>query len=112
MSFLRKNFWFLFGICLLTLFFFTRFYNILNLPIFTDEAIYVRWAQIASNDAAWRFISLTDGKQPMFVWIAMVLMKFIQDPLFAGRTVSVIAGFFSMIGLFFVGNELFKNNPS
>lgn len=109
MKFFKKHsFWFfVFGI--IVLYFFTRFYNILGLPIFTDEAIYVRWAQIASNDASWRFISLTDGKQPMFVWIAMLLMKVIEDPLLAGRVVSVLAGFGSLVGIFFLTNELFKN---
>ena len=96
-------------IAISTLYFLTRLHNILGLPIFTDEAIYVRWAQIAKNDANWRFISLTDGKQPMFVWLAMVFMKFIKDPLFAGRIVSVFSGFFSMVGLYFLGRELFKN---
>lgn len=109
MKFFKKHsFWFfIFGI--VVLYFVTRFYNILGLPIFTDEAIYVRWAQIASNDASWRFISLTDGKQPMFVWIAMLLMKVIEDPLLAGRTVSVLSGIGSLVGIFFVTNELFKN---
>jgi len=82
--------------------------NLLGLPIFTDEAIYLRWAQIALNDANWRFISLTDGKQPMFVWAVMVLMKFIDEPLLAGRAVSVITGIFTMIGLWLLSFELFK----
>lgn len=98
-----------FSLSIVALYFLTRFYNILGLPIFTDEAIYVRWAQIASNDATWRFISLTDGKQPMLVWIAMILMKLIEDPLLAGRIVSVLAGLGSMIGLFFLTSEIFKN---
>jgi 4-amino-4-deoxy-L-arabinose transferase-like glycosyltransferase len=109
MGFLKKSSPFLITLGIIALFFLTRLYNILGLPIFTDEAIYVRWAQIASNDAAWRFISLTDGKQPMFVWIGMLLMKVINDPLLAGRVVSVIAGFFSMVGIFFLTSELFKN---
>jgi 4-amino-4-deoxy-L-arabinose transferase-like glycosyltransferase len=91
------------------IYFISRLYHIMDLPIFTDEAIYVRWTQIAKNDAAWRFISLTDGKQPMFVWIGMILMKFIKDPLLASRCVSVLAGFMSTIGLFFLGREIFKN---
>lgn len=91
-------------------FFFTRFYNILSLPIFTDEALYVRWAQIAKNDANWRFISLTDGKQTLFIWVAMVAMRFVDDPLLSGRIVSVFAGFLSMVGLFFLGREVFKNH--
>lgn len=100
-------FLFILGISLV--YFITRLYHILSLSIFTDEAIYVRWAQIAFHDANWRFISLTDGKQPLFVWIAMVLMRFISDPLLAGRFVSVIAGFFTMIGMFFLSKEIFKN---
>ncbi len=91
------------------LFFLSRLYNISSLPIFTDEAIYVRWSQIARYDANWRFISLTDGKQPSFVWLTMVFMRFIQDPLLAGRLVSVFAGLGSTIGLFFLGRELFRN---
>lgn len=91
-------------------FFASRLYNILGLPIFTDEAIYIRWAQIANQDANWRFISLTDGKQPSFVWFAIVVMRFVSDPLLAGRLVSVAAGFFTMVGLFFVGRELFRSN--
>lgn len=94
---------------LISSYLFLRLYNIMSLPIFTDEAIYVRWSQIARFDASWRFISLTDGKQPSFVWLAMTIMKFVQDPLLAGRLVSVIAGFASMIGLYLLGRELFKN---
>lgn len=110
MDFIKKHKTeFLVFAALFAIFLFTRLYNIMALPIFTDEAIYVRWAQIAKNDATWRFISLTDGKQPSFVWAAMIIMRFVQDPLFAGRLVSVIAGLFSMVGLFFLGKELFKS---
>lgn len=91
------------------LFFFSRFYRIDTLPLFTDEAIYVRWSQIARHDANWRFISLTDGKQPSFIWLTMTMMRFFQDPLIAGRIVSVFAGFATTIGLFFLARELFKN---
>jgi hypothetical protein len=79
-------------------------------PIFTDEAIYSRWTQIAKQDASWRFISLTDGKQPLFVWINILFMHVVHDPLLSGRLVSVTAGFLTMIGLFFLGKELFKKS--
>lgn len=88
---------------------FFRLIFIDRLPIFTDEAIYIRWTQIALHDASWRFISLTDGKQPMYVWIAMIFLRFIQDPLIAGRLVSVFSGIFTLIGLWFLSFELFKN---
>lgn len=90
-------------------YFATRLVNLTVFPIFTDEAIYIRWSQIGSRDAAWRFISLVDGKQPLYTWIAMGLMRFISDPILAGRLVSVIAGFGSIVGMFFLGREVFKN---
>jgi len=96
------------AVALIAIYFVTRLVLLGNFPIFTDEAIYVRWVQIAANDANWRFISLTDGKQPMFVWLAMPLVKIIEDPLLATRIVSVAAGFFSLIGLWFLSLELFK----
>ncbi len=66
-------------ICLLGIlsYFSLRLYNLMSLPLFTDEAIYIRWAQIAKNDANWRFISLVDGKQPSFVWLMMIVMRFV-----------------------------------
>ena len=94
---------------LLILFFAIRLYHLGFLPIFTDEAIYVRWAQIAKFDPVWRFISLTDGKQPLFMWGSMIAMRFIDDPLLAARFVSVLAGLASATGLFFLTRELFKN---
>lgn len=109
MAFLKKYFMPLAALFLISLYLFTRFYNILGLPIFTDEAIYIRWSQIALNDASWRFISLTDGKQPMYVWLAMIFLKFIRDPLLAGRLVSIFAGFFTSIGIFYLTREVFKN---
>lgn len=92
------------------IYFISRITNLTVLPIFTDEAIYIRWSQIGATDAAWRFISLTDGKQPLFTWFVMAALRIFKDPLFAGRIVSVFSGFFGMIGLFFLGREVFKSD--
>lgn len=94
---------------LTALYFITRLTNLTKLPIFTDEAIYIRWAQIGSRDAAWRYISMVDGKQPLFTWIMMVFLRVIADPLLAGRLVSVFAGLGTTIGLWFTAYELFKS---
>jgi len=101
--------WVVGGVVILGLFALTRIYNLTYLPIFTDEAIYIRWSQIGSRDAAWRFISLVDGKQPLYTWIAMVLMRLIADPVLAGRLVSVLAGLGSLVGMFFLGREIFRS---
>ena len=90
----------------------TRLINLTKLPIFTDEAIYIRWSQIGSRDANWRFISLVDGKQPLFTWIMMVFLRFFRDPLVAGRLVSVMAGFFTMTGIYVTAHELFKSKKT
>ncbi len=95
-------------ILLVTVLSLTRLVNILKLPIFTDEAIYMRWAQIALHDASWRFISLTDGKQPLFIWFTALTMKFLHNPLLSGRLVSYLSGLVGMTGLLFLGWELFK----
>lgn len=110
MSLLKKyKFDILISAIFLLVYLLTRLINITHLPIFTDEAIYIRWSQIAKQDASWRFISLTDGRQPMYVWWTMIMLKFIKDPLFAGRLTSVATGLFSMIGMFFLTRALFKN---
>lgn len=97
---------------LLFAYFFLRLLNLTSLPIFTDEAIYLRWAQVSLHDASWRFISLTDGKQPMFIWIAMLFLKIIKDPLLAGRLVSVMAGFLTMAGIGLLSFELFRSKKT
>lgn len=111
-GFLRRWKWlFVAALVLGALYFATRLINLTLLPIFTDEAIYIRWSQIGAQDANWRFISLTDGKQPMFTWIAMVLLRLLPlwDPLFIGRLVSVVAGFGSLVGIGLLSFLLFKN---
>lgn len=94
------------------LYFATRLINLTILPIFTDEAIYIRWSQIGSRDAAWRFISLVDGKQPLFTWIMMVVLRIVDDPLLAGRLVSVFSGAATTVGMWAVAQELFKSRKT
>jgi 4-amino-4-deoxy-L-arabinose transferase-like glycosyltransferase len=97
------------GIGILALFLLTRLLHLTNIPIFTDEAIYLRWAQIGLGDPRWRFISLVDGKQPLLIWLFYPALKLITDPLVAGRLVSVIAGFFGMLGIGIFGWYLTKS---
>lgn len=84
---------------LLFFYFLTRLYHLTILPVFCDEAIYIRWAQVMRNEPGLRFLPLSDGKQPLFMWLLMPALKIFSDPLFAGRFVSVMAGLLTMIGL-------------
>jgi len=93
---------------LLALFLATRLTNITLHPIFSDEGIYIHWAKVAWHDAAWRFISLTDGKQPLQTWLTIPFMKLFPDNmLFAGRLFSVCGGFIGMTGFFSLFYYLF-----
>ena len=88
-------------------FFVFRLIQLNNIPVFVDEAIYIRWSQIMRTEATLRFIPLSDGKQPLFMWLTIPFFKFFSDPLIAGRMVSVAAGFGSLLGIAFLSWLLF-----
>jgi 4-amino-4-deoxy-L-arabinose transferase-like glycosyltransferase len=104
LNFFKKNFNkkdFLIIFLIFFLYFFTRLVNLEKFPIFTDEGIYINWAKTAWHDASMRFISLTDGKQPLQTWATIPFLKlFPNQPLFAGRLFSVFTGFFSLFFVF------------
>jgi 4-amino-4-deoxy-L-arabinose transferase-like glycosyltransferase len=87
-------------IVIIGLYFFSRFQNLTAIPVFGDEAIYLRWSQIIKSVETLRFIPQTDGKQPLFMWLTAGAFKFISDPLVTGRVISILAGFFNLIGIF------------
>lgn len=102
-----------FLILLLALFFLTRLVNLDKFPIFTDEGIYIRWAKVAWHDATWRFISLTDGRQPLQTWATIPFMKlFPNNLLLAGRLFSVATGFFALTGIFSLCLYLFNKKTA
>jgi hypothetical protein len=109
-----KSFWnswrrtLLFFVLIIIAGLFFRIYNLTNLPIFGDEAIYVRWSQIMRVDATLRFVPLSDGKQPLFMWSVIPFLRLFSDPLFAGRLVSVLTGLGSIVGVFVLTSILFK----
>ena len=83
------------------LYLFTRLYNLLLLPIFTDESIYIYWAKfIVVNHSNW-FISLVDGKPPLLIWIIASFITVFPSEwyLLAGRLPSVLAGIGSLVAI-------------
>lgn len=92
--------------CLAIIYFLSRLFALTKIPIFADEAIYIRWSQIIRTVETLRFIPLTDGKQPLYMWILSIIVEKINDPLFAGRLISIFAGFGSLIGLFLIANYI------
>lgn len=80
---------------------FTRLIRLDQFPIFSDEGIYIHWAKLAWHDASWRFVSLTDGRQPLQTWGTIPFLKLFPDnALLAGRLFSVTTGIVALIGIF------------
>jgi hypothetical protein len=79
-----------------------------SIPVFADESIYLRWAQIMRAEPTLRFLPLSDGKQPLYMWAVIPVFKVITDPLVAGRTLSAVAGIFTAIGIGLASFLLFK----
>jgi 4-amino-4-deoxy-L-arabinose transferase-like glycosyltransferase len=86
-----------------------RLYHLTILPVFVDEAIYIRWAQVMRAEATLRFLPLSDGKQPLFMWLVIPFLKIFSDPLFAGRFVSVLSGCGTLVGVMVLSYLLFKS---
>ena len=92
------------------LFFGIRLYNLLLIPIFADEAIYIRWSQLILKGQY--FIPLSDGKTPLFMWLLTPFLKLIKDPLLAGRILSTLAGFATLYGVYYLTKKLFNQKTA
>ncbi|HWA52053.1 MAG TPA: glycosyltransferase family 39 protein [Patescibacteria group bacterium] len=86
-----------------------RILHLTILPVFADEAIYIRWSQVMAAESTLRFLPLSDGKEPLYMWILMLLIRHFQDPLWIGRLESVICGIGTIVGIFASSYLLFKN---
>lgn len=93
---------------IIAIYFLFRLPNLTALPIFADEAIYIRWAQVMKAEPTLRFLPLSDGKTPLFMWAMMPVFKLIEDPLLAGRILAVFSGLGTLIGVFILGAMFFN----
>ncbi|MCR4329324.1 MAG: glycosyltransferase family 39 protein [Candidatus Roizmanbacteria bacterium] len=69
-----------------------------HFPVFTDEAIYAHWAQGLVNGTLSPFISISDGKTPLFIWAIAAVVKLGIPYTLAGRILSACG---------FIGTALF-----
>jgi 4-amino-4-deoxy-L-arabinose transferase-like glycosyltransferase len=70
----------------------TRFALIGRLPYFTDEATHAQFAYRGAHSVHDLFISLSIGKEPLMIWLAVVWVKLGFGPLTAVRIASLISG--------------------
>lgn len=113
MKFIARNKISIFILFILGLIYFAlRLPSLTLQPIFADEAIYIRWAQVMRAEPTLRFLPLSDGKTPLFMWMMIPFFKFFSDPLLAGRVLSVFSGFFTFIGGVFLAWKFFNSRSA
>jgi len=94
-GFFKRN-WFK---IIISIYLLSRIINLMSLPIFNDEAIWIDWGNKLKLGLVPLFYSLYDGKPPLHFVFISIFMIFIKNPLLAGRLVSVLAGVFSLIAI-------------
>lgn len=105
-----ENKWYILsGLVIILLGISLRLYNLTLIPVFGDEAIYIRWSQVMNSVPSLRFLPLSDGKQPLYMWILMFLVNRFTDPLWIGRMVSVVSGIITFFGIGILSHILFSD---
>jgi 4-amino-4-deoxy-L-arabinose transferase-like glycosyltransferase len=96
------------GILILSLFLFSRLWNLEQFPVVSDEAMYINLSQIVAEDFSDRALFRKEGKHPLFMWLTAISLQGIDDPLLAGRVVSVLSGLASLVAIFLIGRMLYS----
>lgn len=110
---LRTKLFIALGVAVALVYFCSRLVGLLSLPIFADESIYIRWAQlIIADPAQYLFFALNDGKTPLFVWQLVPLLQTGLDPLWVSRLLSVIAGAIQMLLIYLIGKKMGLHNTA
>jgi 4-amino-4-deoxy-L-arabinose transferase-like glycosyltransferase len=84
----------------------TRLVFIAGFPYFLDEGSYANFAWRGSNSLKDIWVSLTIGREPLFIWLGIPLVKVGVNPLTALRAVSIASGFLTLPILFLLGRRL------
>jgi 4-amino-4-deoxy-L-arabinose transferase-like glycosyltransferase len=90
-----------------SIYFLLRLPGLLALPIFCDESVYLRYAQLVARAPVSRaLLSVVDPKPPLHYWLLALVQRATSDPLLAARLLSVVAGAVSLLVLFPLSREL------
>jgi len=82
----------------------SRLIGLTALPIFTDEAIHIQWAeQILRGNL---LTPLKDGKL-LHVWLIALGLPWVSDPLWAARVLAVLEGAIALYACFRIGARLY-----
>jgi len=100
-------------LALLVLYFVLHLFNLTTLPVFADEAIYIRWSQLIIDDfSRYLFYPMNDGKTPLLMWLTVPFLRLFTDQLFAARLVSVLAGAMNVSFIFLILKKLHEKKAA
>jgi Ca2+/Na+ antiporter len=102
----------LIGLSVIAIFFATRLYNVTLLPVFSDEAIYIRWTQMMRHDPEqYLFLPLYDGKTPLMMWLLQLFEPLVpEDPLLGSRLMSVLFGLGTMFIISLIAKHMSQSS--
>lgn len=89
---MKRTFWYA-GIAISVVYLLAHLYSLTTFPVFADEAIYIRWAQLIRDDwQRYLLFPLNDGKTPLYMWVLSLTQSLTHDQLASARLVSVLVG--------------------
>lgn len=94
---------------LLVIYFLILSFNLTGLPLYLDEGIYIFWAYLFSTNPSYAYISMQDGKTPLFIWATSSLNLLFNNFLYSARLVSVFASVVSLGCWMVLGAKMFGN---
>ncbi len=94
------------------LFIFTRFIYLKNIPIFNDESTYIRYGLHHVLEPSHQFYSLLIGKEPLMPYLFAQFGLISPDLLLGARLVSILAGFLTLLGIFYTTKLIAGKNPA
>jgi 4-amino-4-deoxy-L-arabinose transferase-like glycosyltransferase len=95
-------------VVLLGLYFATRLIHLTLLPVYMDEAIYIRLAQTMGQDLFGSSLRRGDVKFTL-AWLSAVFLVLPGDPLWLTRGASVFAGGLSLLGIYLIGRQIYSS---
>lgn len=95
-------------IVLIIIFFASRFYKLMAIPVFFDETIYIRWLNSINHSNDWLLPLKEFGWEPLNIWIAAVINLLVKNSLLSLRLTAILFGFLTLICLFLALKQILK----
>jgi uncharacterized membrane protein len=92
-----------------------RFWNLLGLPLFVDESLWLRWAtnpyQYLPRGAGaldvLRVSLIGDVNPPLLHWTLLAVLPWVDQPVLAARALTATFGLVAVLGTYLLASELF-----